>query len=321
MTRLLETYLKIAFAGNSEAKTIVERDIPRELTTIHSDKVHRVRELLISEDITSTSLIQTEMYATVMEGANPVKCVRNALPVYRMTGNQMTMTLRSDSSYAAVVAEGAEIPIDTGSYTTRTWTATKKAVRPLITKELIEDGLYDVVSMEVRNAGEAIENQINREMLTVLLDNAGNEHDTAGTNQGIKAVAGAIKMMKNDNIVPDTLIMCPEAEALIMADSITTWNAKNADVMNSYAMGRLLGLDVYELTTSDSSSTYAWEYNSDSDIGMLVVSKTKCGGTGVKRDITIERYNDPIRDLVGCSVTARTAAQYGLANAICRVEF
>ena len=99
--RALATYLKLASAGPGEAKQIIEHKIPRELTTYDSDgKVVRVRELLVSEAIESTTLIQTEMYNTVMAGAEPVKYMRQALPVIGAKGNTLTVPLGESGTYA-----------------------------------------------------------------------------------------------------------------------------------------------------------------------------------------------------------------------------
>ncbi len=56
-------------------------------------------------------------------------------------------------------------------------------------------------------------------------------------------------------------------------------------------------------------------------MGMLVFDSANCGGIGMRQDIRVEQYSDPIRDLTGISVTMRAACQYGVANAIARVEY
>jgi hypothetical protein len=53
----------------------------------------------------------------------------------------------------------------------------------------------------------------------------------------------------------------------------------------------------------------------------VVFDSKSCGGIGMRQDTRVEQYKDPIRDLVGMSVTMRAACQYGVANAISRVEY
>jgi hypothetical protein len=56
-------------------------------------------------------------------------------------------------------------------------------------------------------------------------------------------------------------------------------------------------------------------------MGMLVFDSKSSGGIGMRQDLRVEQYKDPIRDLVGMAMTMRAACQYGVANAICRVEY
>jgi HK97 family phage major capsid protein len=317
----LSTYLKIAHAGPSERKDIIERAIPRELGTYDGDgKIVSVRELLLTEAIESTTLIQTEMYSTVMEGAEPQRCFRQAVPMFRTNGNTLRVPYGSSGTYASEVAEGSEVPIGQQDYAYRDFTIKKYGTRPLITRELIDDGLFDAVAMEVRKAGASVENRLNQLVLSCLLDNAGNEHDTAGSNQGIKAIASAVGLVKEKGYIPDTIVLCPQAEALTLKEFVPTGYV-GADAAMAGRLPSLMGLRVFTCGVTDDSPTYTWQYDSDGDIGMLVYDSRNAGGIAMRRDLTVSRYEDPIRDLVGCTVTARFGVNYLAANAICRVEY
>jgi hypothetical protein len=54
---------------------------------------------------------------------------------------------------------------------------------------------------------------------------------------------------------------------------------------------------------------------------MCLFDSRKVGGIGMRQDLFVEDYRDPLRDLVGGKVSMRVACQYGLANAISRVEY
>jgi len=320
MTKLLTKYLEMAYAGPSETKKLVEKYIPKELAVEHDGKIVRARELLLTETVEGTNLIQTEVYKTVLEGANQATCFREALPVVKMKSNSFDWPIGESGYYAVRTPEGAEIPRRVQDYSKRTFTAYKEATRPEITKEMIEDCLFDVVEAEVRKGGKAIENKLNRDVLTTLLDNAGNEHDTAGSNQGVKAVAAAIGLNKASDFGADVIVMHPDFVSKYLSEFVPTAYAGSSDVMNGGNPG-FLGLKPYICSVTDDSDSYSWDYDSDGEIGALVLDSANAGAIGVRRDITVEDYKDPVHDLQGMTITARMANNYLHANAICRIEY
>jgi len=321
MTQLLKTYLKIGLEEpNGRALQHIVETIPRSLGAYHDGKVEPVRELLLSTAIESTTLIQTEMHATVLEGAEPWKCMRQACTVLPMKANTLTIPVGEVGSYAPEVAEGAEIPISDQDYTSVTLTAKKYGVRPMITDEMVADALYPVIEMEIRKAGAKLENTLNQIALTNLIDNtSANEHDTGGNNQGIKAIASAIKKVKADGFIPDRIVLHPDAEALIMADYIPTGYV-GAEAAQSGKLPNLLGLSPFITNVADASSQ-TWEYNSDGDIGMVVFDSGNSTVIGERQPITIKRYEDIVRQLQGGTVSARWAVGTLQANAGARIEY
>ena len=321
MTQLFKTYAKIGIEEpNGRALQRIVETIPRSLGAYHDGKVEPVRELLLTTAIESTTLIQTEMHATVLEGAEPWKCMRQACTVLPMKANTLTIPVGEVGSYAPEVAEGAEIPISDQDYTAVTLTAKKYGVRPMITDEMVADALYPVIEMEIRKAGAKLENTLNQIALTELIDNtSANEHDTGGNNQGIKAIASAIKKVKADGFIPDRIVLHPDAEALIMADYIPTGYV-GAEAAQSGKLPNLLGLSPFITNVADASSQ-TWEYNSDGDIGMVVFDSGNSTVIGERQPITIKRYEDIVRQLQGGTVSARWAVGTLQANAGARIEY
>ncbi len=323
MTQQLSKYLEITFADNYDKRHLIE-NIPRNLTYFYTNegkegKVVRVRELLQSEAIESTTLIQTEVYATVLEGAEPAKVMRNVLPVVPVQSNKLDWVLGEVGSYAPKVAEGAEIPIATQDYDKRTFTIEKYGVRPLITNELIEDGLFNIVNLELEKAGKKIENSLNQEALSNILENSRQSFDTSGSNQGVKAVAGAMGTLSAANFNADTVIMHPEAQTKILLDY--TPGTYDTTYHQTGTVPSILGLKAFVCNVVDTSNSYTWDFDQDSEIGMLVIDSKNSGAVAMKRDITIEKYSDPIRDLTGISVTARFDCERLWPSATCRVVY
>lgn len=321
MTQLFKTYAKIGIEEpNGRALQRIVETIPRELGTVYDGKIEPVRELLLSTAIESTTLLQTEMHATVLEGAEPWKCMRQACTVLPMKANTLTIPVGEVGSYAPEVAEGAEIPISDQDYTAVTLTAKKYGVRPMITDEMVADALYPVIEMEIRKAGAKLENTLNQIALTNLIDNtSANEHDASGSNLGIKAIATAIKLVKADGFIPDRIVLHPDAEALIMADYIPTGYV-GAEAAQSGKLPNLLGLSPFITNVADASSQ-TWEYNSDGDIGMVVFDSGNSTVIGERQPITVKRFDDVIRQLQGGTVSARWAVGTLQANAGARIEY
>lgn len=302
--------MRYAMADNNERKRILNKI---------QDK--RVVQLLQSEDIENTTLIQEEVYKEVLAGANPMLCMRDALPVIKVNTNSLRYVIGESGSYAAEVAEGAEIPINTQDYTKVDFVIKKVGVRPLITKELIEDGLFDIVALELRKAGENIENKLNKDAVESLLKGAlADSVDYSATSGGVQAVASAITNVKKNGFVPNTLVLSAYAEGELLKDSNLAYanRAGDTEAIRRGGIGTtLLGLTPY-VTTVDAElggETFGNSAAEDSPIA-LVYDKNAAGAIAMRRDLTVDRYEDPIRDLVGMSVTMRYATEPLLGKSI-----
>lgn len=321
MTKLLPKFLQMAVAGPSEYNDLA-KTIPRELTCYdEKGKVKRLREYLQTEALTSTGFIQAEVMRTIIEGAEPMVCMRDAIPIQTMKSSSMVVSYGESGAYAPEVAEAAEIPMDHQKYTPVTITAKKYGVRPVISNEAINDGLWNMVETELKKAGRKLENTLNQVVLSAILEASGSLHDTAAANQGVKAMVNASKVVKSEGFMPDTCIAHPEATAMVLLDFIPgAW--EKTDMLKSGKVGNgLLGLKFFENGVVDTSATYIWDYDTDNDIGMLVLDSMCAGLIGMREDISVERYADPIRDLQGMSVKMRFGCGVFHTKSICRVLF
>lgn len=322
MTELLRIGLELAYNEDSPRmrKRIIER-IPKEHMLEHDGKYVRTRELLQSTEVAGTGFIPAEVLNTVIEGSKLATCFREAVTVYSgFKSDSYNMPVGTGGGYAPKVKPGAQIPQREDALDTRQTNIYSYKELPAVTSEMVADAQFDPIVREIMLAGYRCENSLNRDMLTVLLDNAGKEIDTAGSNQGYKALVKARALVKKNGFVPNIVVCSPEAEGILLADLVPTANAGAQDAM---ANARLQSLDLklFSCGVADDSATYAWEYNSDGDIGMLVLDGYAAGGIALRQDLQVEEYKDPIRDLVGAKVTMRAGVNYGKADAICRVEY
>ena len=321
MTQLLRTYLDIGL--NSPTGRALERavsKIPRELGTVFDGKVEPVRELLLTTAIESTNLIQTEMYKTVVEGAEPFKVMRQALNVLPMNAATLDIPVGEVGSYAREVAEGAEVPISTQDYSKVTFTAKKIAERPVITDEMVADALYPVIELELRKAGAKLENKINQMAIVELVNNSSaNEHDTNGSNQGIKAIAAAVAKVEADGFMPDRIVMCPGFKAGLMAEFVPT-GFSGADTVMTGKLPNLLGLQAFVSNVVHTTAA-SWAYGTNEDLGAVVFDSQNSTMLGIRQDITVKRYDDVVRMLQGTVVSARVAVDTLQANAGARIKY
>jgi len=319
MTQLLRTYLDIGL--NAPTGRALERavsKIPRELGTVFDGKIEPVRELLLTTAIESTNLIQTEMYKTVVEGAEPFKVMRNALNVLPMGAATLDIPVGEAGSYAREVAEGAEVPISTQDYSKVTFTAKKIAERPVITDEMVADALYPVIELELRKAGAKLENKINQMAIVELVANTA-QHDTGGANQGIKAVAAAQAKVEGAGYIPDRIVMCPGFKAGLMAEFVPT-GYSGADAVMSGKLPNLLGLQAFVSNVVHTTAT-SWAYAGGDNIGAVVFDSQNSTMLGIRQDITVKRYDDVVRMLQGTVVSARVAVDTLSATAGAYIQY
>ena len=188
LTKLLES----GFAGNAEQSRLLNKESFK--LAVGKD----IHKLLQSERtaIADSTLVQEEVYNTVLEGTEPVKCMREVIPIHPVDSYSIRFVKGEAGTYANKVAEGSKIEIDTQEYSKQDITIDKYGVRPLITNELIEDSLFSVVELELKKAGARLENALNREMLYKMLVDSNmittNSHNPEGPHIAISDIPRAI---------------------------------------------------------------------------------------------------------------------------------
>jgi HK97 family phage major capsid protein len=308
------------------------RDAPRYLADVQVDAYKARRELLKTEAIESTNLVPTEYQATLLEGAEPNKIMRNIFGVIPLKSNDKSIPVGESGGVLPKASEAGELKQREQAYSKVSFSTTKYGAADFISSELIEDGLFDVVAAEVKKIGARGENTLNEVMLAELLDEAGQEHDTTGSDQGLKALAAARKLMKKEGYGPNSLIMSAEFEGTVAAEGTAFGSyigslGGGASYVTTGQIPRLLGMTPYQydpFTTTYASDTYTWDYGADGEIGAVLVDLTQQGAfIGMRRDLSVKNFDDPVRDIVGAAVTMRFDVQVAdnLDDGICRVEY
>jgi len=304
LTKLLE----YGFAGNAERKRMLNKQA---FQTIVGKEAHN---LLQSEAtaIADSTLVQEEVYKTVIEGAEPFRCMRDVVPTIN-TGSYSVRFVKGEAgTYAGKIAEGGAIDIDTQTYEKQDITIDKYGTRPLITNELIEDSLFDIIELELKKAGARMENCLNRQILYQMVQGTYKFDTTttnpAGTHIAISDIAQTVGKIKKLNYLPDTLILHPTAEAYLLQDSNLAYGsyAGGTEALRSASVGsKIMGLTPYVCTVTDAASPVWDDTTAASDVTGIVLSKADAGVLCMRRDLTVEKYDDPIHDLMGIAITMR----------------
>ena len=318
-TRRLAEFLAMDAMGAVELKRTVEKTVPRELSYHDFDgKIVNARELLISEGIQGSTLIPTEIYATVMEGTEPLKCMREVLPMVNMKGMALSVPYGEAGTYAPVVAEGAEIPIEDQTYGSVTFTAKKYGVRPVITNEMVDDALFDIIAAEVRKAGSRMENALNRVAIYEMMDSRGNTVATAGTTPLVHLMELHAAMIA-DNVQPTDIILTPGAYALALAEGFALTGLQQG-IAQAGSIGNFMGLSTHMLgvtATLSPGTSRVWESDTAADTMAIMLDRNRAGAIGMRQDIKVEQYADSIRQMQGITLSMRFDVQgYGATSAV-----
>ena len=326
--KALGMYLEYDSADNSRKLEILNT-IPRNLGYIHDldgdIKQENVREFLISGTVQDSTLIQTEFYATVMQGAEPVQCMRNFLPVIPLTkGNTLQIPKGSAGAYADDIAEGAEIKPRNQGYGYTSVTVGKVGDAPSITKEMMNDSQYGLMALEVQKSGRRVENKFNRNILKIILESGCQTHDTTGSNQGIAAVLEAQSKVGDLDYVADKVVAHPRLAGKLLGELFPSVNYSgyNADAVRSGDIGQeILGMQFMKTSVNPASTTKTWGYNTNDYIGGVVADAMNFGAIVLREDIQIENFADPLRQIQGATVTMRFNAGIMDANAACAIIY
>ena len=318
--------------GSRQRRNLVNR-IPKEMGASKIDDFmgndptagrYQARELLLTDAIESTSIIQEQVLRTVIAGAEKFKVIRDAgVAWYNVKSNALRVPLGEAQRNADIVAEGAEIPDRTQDYDKRDFTIVKYGVKPRISFEMIEDGLVDVVAEEIFYAGAAVENRLNYDALTAIATNSDNDATVAGCSSAggsLACIRKAKKLIKADGFIADTMIMTSAVEDDLMQNNNLAY-ASYAGGAEAIRQGTLpatfMGMKWF-VTDNGSATvdgTNPWDWIDANDVGALVMEAKRACGVAMRRDRTVKKFDDITRELNTITVTMRADVNYLHAKA------
>jgi HK97 family phage major capsid protein len=284
----LEEKLSVSF--NGRPITVMQSELRQKIG--EALKNNRLHEILLSDASQATA----KVLDTVWEAAKP-QLIGRELAVVIAQDAPLIKVPRAKISKAFEVAEGAEIPVGTEDYDSVTLTPKKYGVRPLISREMVEDTEWDVIEYQLAEAGRAMADLETETIIAQMISDAGNSI-AAGTG-GTLAYSDVVNIIKEcliDSYTPDAIVIHPSELADLLKDSAIQkameWGGEA--VAPSGQIARLLGMRVLVSTKVTSGTA-------------LVVDSKHAGVLFIRRDITAEDYEDPVKDLAGVAITSRWA--------------
>ena len=228
----------------------------------------------------------------------------SSIDVDLVTPNQMNIR---------IVGEGAEIPIDQTAYTSFNLKPVKWGVALRITKEMLEDGKWNLLSHNLKVSGKRFAEKETELIIQDALDNATNTV-TGGAAITIANITSAMQYLDDEDYTPTTLFVGMEVlNDLRNIDTFVEANkVGNTEMLQRGFLGTIYGLNVIKFSTNAApSSTYSkYAYVTDKMHAYVIAEK---------RTVTVENFSLPVYDMEAASVTQRLKIRHLRAQAIAKI--
>jgi len=198
-------------------------------------------------------------------------------------------------SFPGRVSEGGEFPRTEEDVDTQTVTVQKHGFEVKVTWEATQFSVFDVVARQTEKAARRFNQYINKLAYDFVSD-TGNQHpespvavaDVSDADSfGFELANYAKKVMKDDQLNPDMLVVNTEGERVLLnSDNFQRASDLGDEVTREGAIGRFVGMDVMVENSGLMPDNDAEGYFIDTD---------EYGVEVVKQDIATEEYEDPER--------------------------
>ncbi len=269
------------------------------------------------------TLFREQLLDVVIEGAKKRQIARDAANVLNVDTRKGDIPVAQDAIFAPETAEGAEIRDDGEEYTTVEYDAEKYGLGARVTDEMVRHAQVDIIERQISFVGEAVENTLNRIFLNELLDNAQNNFDTEGSQQGVPAINGAYGEVDGEGFIPDTFVTHPEYRTTLFDDSNIAFanRAGTDDVIRERVFDPLLSVEHYGASDAVYDGTAnTWGFAADGELGAVVYQRDQIHLV-LEQDIEVKDYNDPIRDLQGVNARVMADCVYTQGRAASTIEY
>lgn len=254
-----------------------------------------------------SELIKQQLVSTIKDAAQKKTVGRQIVSVIPLREGSTLDWNKADKDSMLVrkIAEGANARLTHETYTQISITPEKFGGTVKITNEMIEDSNFPLIDRMLRQAGRELANTEDTIIFNSFADSTNGfiqntDHDitSQGTEIGIVDITNSMQQIEEQDYDPDTYIINPkqinelrQIDTFVEADKV----GDRRTFENGF-VGRIFGIDAVKSTILAADTAY-------------VIDKTEAGSLVIRRPLTIEKFEDPMRDLVGATFTQRMAAR------------
>ena len=271
-----------------------------------------IKEFLTTSAATEGQLlIERKIYDTLVEAATKKRVGRELAAIYigpgGIPGSSVDIDLvTADSMAVLTIAEGAAVPIETVNYTSTNLKPLKYGVRPLITKEMQEDGKWDLMEHNIKVAGTEMGENEDKLIITAL-DSAANTI-TGAEAITLANISRAMQYLEDSDYAATDIVCGPEVANDFRMIDIFQRPSETPEMMKTGFIGTIYGCAVHVVSGAIITGTYCY-----------VLDKNHAFVIAEKRPISVERYDDVTHDLSGAVVTQRITVKILRTSAVCLI--
>ena len=263
-------------------------------------------------------LIPRKIHDTLIEEVDKNLIPRSEAAIYfgpgDIPGSSIDVdTVDVNTMSVRIVAEGAEIPIDENAYSSFNLKPLKYGVSLRITKEMMEDGKWNLLAHNTKTAGKRFAENETSLIISDALE-SGTNTVTGGAAITISNITRAMQYLDDADYTPTTLFVGMEVlNDLRNIDTFVEANkVGNTDMLQRGFLGTIYGLNVIKFSTNAAPSLTYSKY-------AYVTDKMHAYVIAEKRPVTLENFELPTYDMSAASVTQRIKVRYLRANAIAQI--
>ena len=260
-------------------------------------------------------LITKKIFDTMVEETAKALIPRSLAAIYAgpsdIPGSSIDINLETVNTLRVrEVGEGAEVPMDNQEYESFNMKPLKYGVTIRITKELLEDGKWNLLERNIRTAGKRMAENENSLVISDALDNATNTV-SGGAAVTIANLTRAMQYLEDADYVPTDLIVGNEfLNDLRNIDTFVEYQkVGNTDMITKGFQGTLYGLQVIRVSTNAGMTTTT----------AYVIDRNNAYVIAEKRPLTLEKFKLETYDMEGAVLTHRIKCRQLRASAIAKI--
>jgi len=260
----------------------------------------------------SNIVVPTQIYNTLQTAMRDSLVWRNlaamVIPPSEIGGSAVFIPLQDvDAIEVHLVGQGGEVPMDAETYARRTITPAKYGVNIGITREMVEDGQFSVISLNTQTAGYALAKNEDTLVETNLSANAGTTVALVGAVLSYSDIPTAMKAVEDANFIPSAFVISTDfAEDIRNMDTFVEADKAGITDPSKRLIGTIFGMKVIVSTNLTANTGY-------------VLDPRHAFAIAEKRVVTLEGFDDYRRDMHHIVATQRVGVGYLWANATCKI--